>query len=170
MIIYKAQVEKAQVQNEMKKLDSQIDVLKRSGLEKEAKMMLPHYNSLVTKAAELSNTAEKQRRKTSLALLACFVCADLATNAAEQFSDVCDEVCFGGTKADNDFVRLMKFNAETSAKRWNELVCIFDKGVENFNLSSFYVDFSEEIVNKLLPMLNDEVSKVMETKKGQRWL
>ena len=64
----------------------------------------------------------------------------------------------------------MKFHAETSANRWNELVQIFDDGVGSEIISTFYADFSEAITDKLLPLLNEEVQNVMDTKQGRKWL
>lgn len=168
-IIYKALVEMSRCEAERIRLGEHIDVLKRSGLDKEAKRLLPRYNDIVSKIKQLGIDAEQQRRKTSHALLVCFVMADLATLAADQFADVCKRECVGLTKADNDFVNMMRFHAETSAKRWNELVCILDEG-GNERLSYYFADFSEQITDKLLPMLNDAVAEVMQTAKGQKML
>lgn len=168
-IIYNALVEMAKCEAERIRLCEHIDVLKRSGLDKEAKRLLPKYNDLVQKIKQLGNDAEEQRRKTSHALLVCFVMADLATLAADQFADVCKRECVGLTQADNEFVKMMRFNAETSAKRWNELVCILDEAGDE-RLSFYYADFSEQITDKLLPMLNDAVSEVMNTVKGRKML
>lgn len=55
------------------------------------------------------------------------------------------------------------------AKRWNELVCILDEAGDE-RLSFYYADFSEQITDKLLPMLNDAVSEVMNTVKGRKML
>lgn len=171
MIVFNGMVEQAKLRAEMKKLSECMEVFKRSGLDKEYRRLLCKYNDLVSKDRELDGVVYQQRRKSALALLVCFVCADLATLAADQFGEVCKEVSYGESKADNDFIKLMKSHAETSAKRWNELVCIFDDGVQNDNLGTFYAEFSEEITDKVLPLLNDEVRNVMEnTEKGRRWL
>lgn len=170
MMVFKAAVEQAKVRAEMKKLGDQMEVLKRSGLDKEYKRLLPQYNSLVVRAKELDEEIEQQRRKSAQALLVCFVAADLATLAADQFGQVCEEVNQGLSKNDNEFVRMMKFHAETSAKRWNKVVQIFDEGVQKDNISMFYATFSETITDKILPMLNESVKAVMETEEGKKWL
>lgn len=169
-IIYKALVEQAKLHQEQKLLNEHIDVLRRSGLDKEAKRLLPKYNEIVAKIKALDGDAVEQRRRTAHALLVCFVVADLATVAADQFESVVKQECLGLTQADNEFVKLMRFHAETSAKRWNELVVIFDEGAQNERLSTYYADFSEEITDKVLPIVNDAVSDVMNTEKGRKWL
>lgn len=170
MMIYKGQVEQKLVQEQKRALGERMDVLKRAGLDKEARRLLNDYNQLVMRDKELDRVIEEQRRKCSRALLVCFVVADLATLAADQFGDICKEVNYGGSQADNDFIKLMKFHAETSANRWNELVQIFDEGVGSEIISTFYADFSEAITDKLLPLLNEEVQNVMDTKQGRKWL
>ncbi|MSS16835.1 hypothetical protein [Sodaliphilus pleomorphus] len=170
MMLYKGQVEQEKVQAHRRALGERMEVLKRAGLDKEARRLLNEYNQLVTRDKELDGIIEEQRRRCSRALLVCFVVADLATLAADQFGDVCKEVNCGMNSADNEFVRLMKFNADTSAKRWNELVQIFDKGVRSEIIGTFYADFSEAITDKLLPLLNEEVQNVMDTKQGRKWL
>lgn len=171
MIVFKGMVEQAKIHREMKTLGEHIDLLKRCGLDKEAKKLLPKYNEMVAQIKALDDVVKEQQRKSAQALLVCFVCADLATIAADVFADVCDEVNCGMNKADNDFVRLMKFNAETSAKRWNEVVQLFDEGADNMKLSMFYADFSEAITDKVLPIVQDAVWDVMtNTEQGRKWL
>lgn len=170
MVIFKGMVEQERLRKELEQLNGQIDLFKRCGLEPEAKKLLPRYNEIVRRIKDLDEVIYRQRRKSSHALLVCFVVADLATLAADQFGDVCKEVNCGMNSADNEFVRLMKFNADTSAKRWNELVQIFDKGVRSEIIGTFYADFSEAITDKLLPLLNEEVQNVMDTKQGRKWL
>ena len=171
MIVFKAAVEQAKVRGEMKKLGNQMDVFKRSGLDKEYRRLLKQYNSLVARVRELDFEIEEQRRKSALALIVCFVTSDLATLAADQFGEVCDEVNYGLSQNDNEFVKMMKHTAETSAKEWNKIVQIFDKGVQKDNISMFYATFSEHITDNILPMLNDRVKDVMEnTEEGKKWL
>lgn len=170
MIVFKAAVEQAQVRVEKKKLSNQMDVFKRSGLDKEYRMLLRQYNSLVARVRELDFEIEEQRRKSALALIVCFVTADLATLAAEQFGEVCEEVNCGLSKNDNEFVKMMKNAAETSAQRFNKVVQIFDEGVQRDNVSMFYSEFSDMITDKILPLLNDSVKAVMDTEKGKKWL
>ena len=171
MIVYKSMVEQAQVQSSIQRLDEQMNVLKRSGLDKEAKKLLGKYNELVWRLKELDEERNEQRRKTAHALLVCFVCADLAGIAADQFNDVCKETCFGGTKSDNDFVKLMKDNADKAIKMWEDVVKIFDEGVNDFTLGTFYAEFSEDITDKVLPLINNGVLDVMKnTEKGKKWL
>lgn len=171
MIVFKAAVEQAQVRVEMKKLSNQMDVFKRSGLDKEYRMLLRQYNSLVARVRELDFEIEEQRRKSALALIVCFVTADLATLAADQFGEVCEEVNCGLSKNDNEFVKMMKHAAETSAQRFNKVVQIFDEGVQKDAISMFYAMFSEQITDNILPMLNDRVRDVMEnTEEGKKWL
>lgn len=171
MIIFKGMVEQERLRKELEKLNGQIDLFKRCGLEPEAKKLLPRYNEIVGRIKALDEVIYRQRRKSSHALLVCFVAADLATLAADQFADVCKEVNYGMNSADNEFVRLMKFNAESSAERWNEVVRLIDEGGQDINLSNFYADFSEEITDRVLPLINDSVRDVMEnTKKGRNWL
>lgn len=169
-MLFKAEVERAKVQAEMKKLHDVREVLKRSGLDKEAKRLQPKYNSLVMQVKELTEQIEEDRRRSAQALLVCFVVADLATIAAEQFGEICEEVNQGYSVNDNEFVKMMKYHAEVSAKRWNKVVQIFDEGVQRDNVSMFYADFSEEITDKILPLLNDSVKAVMDTEKGKKWL
>lgn len=169
-MLFKAEVERAKVQAEMKRLHEQMEVLKRSGLDKEAKRLLPKYNSLVMQVKELGEQIEADRRRSAQALLVCFVAADLATLAADQFGKVCDEVNQGSSPNDNEFVKMMKYHAEVSAERWNKVVQVFDEGVQKDNVSMFYAEFSEQITDKILPMLNDSVKAVMETEKGKKWL
>lgn len=168
-IIYKGIVEQALLHNKQKMLNTQIDVFRRSGLDDAAKRLLPEYNKIVSEIKRLDSVVEQQRRNTSHALLVCFVIADLATLAADQFADVCKQECAGLTSADNEFIKLMRFHAETSAKRWNELVCILDEG-GNERLSMFYADFSEQITDKVLPAVNAAVREVMNTDKGRKML
>ena len=171
MIVFKAAVEQTKARVELKRLGDQMEVLKRSGLDKEAKRLLKQYNSLVVRIGELDKEIEEQRRKSALALIVCFVASDLATLAADQFGEVCDEVNYGLSKNDNEFVKMMKHTAETSATHWNKLVQIFDEGVQKDNISMFYAQFSEQITDNILPMLNERVKDVMEnTEEGRKWL
>lgn len=167
---FKAEIDRASVQAEMRRLHNQMDVLKRSGLDKEYKRLLPQYNSLVMQVKELDEKIEEDRRRSAHALLVCFVTADLATLAADQFGKVCDEVNQGSSPNDNEFVKMMKYHAEVSAKRWNKVVQVFDEGVQRDNVSMFYAEFSEQITDKILPLLNDSVKAVMDTEKGKKWL
>jgi hypothetical protein len=169
-MMFKSQIEQTKVRAEMVRLGNQMDVLKRSGLDKEAKRLLPKYNSLVMQVKELGEQIETDRRRSAQALLVCFVVADLATLAAEQFGKVCDEVNQGSSPNDNEFVKMMKYHAEVSAERWNKVVQVFDEGVQRDNVSMFYSEFSEQITDKILPMLNDSVKAVMDTEKGKKWL
>ena len=168
-IIYKGLVEQNRLYEEQKKLNTQIDVFRRSGLDDAAKRLLPEYNKIVSEIKRLDSVVEHQRRNTSHALLVCFVIADLATLAADQFADVCKRECVGLTSADDEFVKMMRFHAETSAKRWNELVCILDEG-GNERLSYYFADFSEQITDTLLPAVNAAVREVMNTGKGRKML
>ena len=88
MMIYKGQVEQKLVQEQKRALGERMDVLKRAGLDKEARRLLNDYNQLVMRDKELDRVIEEQRRKCSRALLVCFVVADLATLAADQFGDM----------------------------------------------------------------------------------
>lgn len=169
-MLFKAEVARSKVQDEMRRLHERMEVLKRSGLEKEAKRLLKQYNSLVIQVKELGEQIEADRRRSAHALLVCFVVADLATIAADQFGAVCEEVNQGYSVNDNEFVKMMKYHAEVSAQRWNKVVQIFDEGVQRDNVSMFYAEFSEKITDSILPMLNERVKEVMDTKEGKKWL
>lgn len=171
MIVFRAMVEQAKLHEQMKKVREDMDVLKRCGLDKEAKALLPKYNGMVERMRRLEDETHEQQRKSAQALLVCFVAADLATLAADRFAEVCREVNFGMNDADNSFVRLMKSQAEESAKKWNKIVQIFDEGAADIRLSQFYSDFSEAITDKVLPMMQDAVLDVMtNTEQGRKWL
>lgn len=158
------------IHKEMQKLNEQMEVLKKCGLEKEAKKILPKYNELVERFQSLKEVAREQRRKSAQALIVCLIAADLATLAADQFGEIVEEVNCGMTKADNDFVKLIKKNAEDSAKHWNDVVVLLDEA-GNIPLSQFYSDFSEQITDELLPNLNEKVWDIMtNTTKGRNWL
>lgn len=167
MYLLKGMAEMAAIQIEKEKLTKNIDIFKRSGLDKEARTLLAQYNKLIVEMGVIASAVEQRRRQSTHALLACFIAADLATLAADQFSEVVDEVSERKVKNDDEFVRLMKTTADECATKWNEIVKIFDEGVESFNMSMYYSDFSERITDKLLPMLNDSVWDVMNTKKGK---
>lgn len=168
MIIFKAEVEAMKQRALQKKINDQMDVLRRSGLDKEAKRLLPQYNATVERLAELDKEREAQRRVSSCALLVCLICADLATVAADQFGEVIDEVNVGMKKEDNEFIRLMKFNAEKCALEWNRIVQLIDEGAHDIKASTYYAEFAEDITNELLPYLTKRVAEMMKTKEGQK--
>lgn len=170
MIIFKAMVEQAKLHIEKQKIAKQMATLKRCGLEKEAKALLAGYNGIVADIKALDEKVREQQMESAAALLCCFVAADLATTTADMFADVCEKVNYGANKADNEFVKLMKMNAETSTTRWNEVVKIFDEGANDFNMSMFYASFSDKIVDTIVPKIKEMVWEAMtETKEGKKY-
>ena len=142
------------------------DVLKRSGLEREAKKkILPEIANLNKKKLELIEEIDINRRKATKQLLKCLCSADLATVCADEFAEIYEQISYGTIKKEDNSASKM---LNDIAKQFNDFVCIIDKG-GNDAVSYYYADMAEECISEANKAIDSVVEKWMKTKKGEQY-
>ena len=76
------------LQQKIKLAKEQYDVLKKCGLDREAKAMLPKMRELEAQKLRLVEEIDRNRLSGAKALLMCFCAADVCTVCADYFADV----------------------------------------------------------------------------------
>ena len=76
------------LQQKIKRAKEQYDVLKKCGLDREAKAILPKIQELEAQKLRLMEEIDRNRLIGAKALLMCFCAADVCTVCADDFADV----------------------------------------------------------------------------------
>ena len=98
----------AGLQKRIKLAKEQHDVLKKCGLEREAKALLPKIQELEAQKLRLVEEIDRNRIVGAKALLMCFCAADVCTVCADDFADVEHRISYGRIGKDNDFSAMMR--------------------------------------------------------------
>ena len=91
------------LQQKIKLAKEQYDVLKKCGLDREAKAILPKIQELEAQKLRLVEEIDRNRLIGAKALLMCFCAADVCTVCADDFADVEPRISYGRIGKDNAF-------------------------------------------------------------------
>lgn len=164
---FKAVYEGALIADEKKRLEAQRDVLQRAGLEQEAKKIQKKINECVIKFKQAKEKAKQQRLVLVREMLLCFAGADIATECADKVSYAFDDVTYGQEKEDgNAFAKLFRLQA----KELNKCVQLVDGQCGDDRVSYLYADMSEEINEKIIPIMYEIIDRYMNSEKGKKIL
>ena len=154
--------------NERTKLELQRDVLRKSGLEKEAKSIQKVINKLNIDIHNCEKEAEQQRLELVKLMFFCFAAGDIATTASDMMADGFNRLTYGRTKDSGvNFVDVFK----NQANEWNKCVQLVDSGQDDdIGLSMFYADMADEIVEAVIPVVNRIIDKYINSKEGHKFL
>lgn len=131
----------------------QHDVLKKCGLDREAKVLLPKIQELEAQKLRLVEEIDRNRIIGAKALLMCFCAADVE-----------HRISYGRIGKDNDFSAMMR----GLASDFNKAVCMIDTcGSEP--LSYYYADMAEELVKRVKAVMSETIEEFMNTEKGRQY-
>lgn len=150
---------------DIQRLRAQRDVLKTSGLDKEAKRVQQLINDKEIERRRLEDRLNDERRIMCAQICIAFAACDIATTAADDFDEVMRK--YGTSRADavNSFSQAIREQASS----FNKIVQVIDEA-EHTALSLFYADMAEEITEAALAVAREIVAKYMNTEKGRRYL
>lgn len=155
----------AGLQHRIKLAKEQYDVLKKCGLEREAKAsVLPKIQELEAQKLRLVEEIDKNRIIGAKALLMCFCAADVCTVCADDFADVEHKISYGRIGKDNDLSAMMR----GLASDFNRAVCIIDTGGSE-PLSYYYADMAEVLVKRVKAVMSETIEEFMNTEKGRQY-
>lgn len=149
---------------QIKLAKEQYDVLKKCGLDREAKALLPKMRELEAQKLRLVEEIDKNRIIGAKALLMCFCAADVCTVCADDFADIEHKISYGMIGKDNDFSAMMR----GLASDFNRAVCMIDTGGSE-PLSYYYADMAEELVQRVKTVMSETIEEFMNTEKGRQY-
>lgn len=155
----------AELQGRIDAAKEQYEVLKKCGLEREAKAsVLPKLQRLEAEKLQLMNKIDEERREGAKALLMCFCSADFACESAYGFADTLNRISYGmygkGNSFSDDICKV--------AKSFNRLVCVIDSE-RNDALSTFYADMAEECTAAASEAVSRVIDRYMDTDQGRKY-
>lgn len=163
----KAVAEGALIADEKKRLEKIRETFKDCGLDKEAYNIQKEINKCVDKQAKTMKKAKQQRLVLVRAMLLCFAGADIATECADKVAYAFDDVTYGQEKEDgNAFAKLFQLQA----KELNKCVQLVDGQCGDERVSYLYADMSEEINEKIIPIMYEIIDRYMNSEKGKKIL
>ena len=154
----------AGLQQKIKLAKEQYDVLKKCGLDREAKELLPKIQELEAQKLRLVEEIDRNRLIGAKALLMCFCAADVCTVCADDFADVEHKISYGRIGKDNDFSAMMR----GLASDFNKAVCMIDAGGSE-PLSYYYADMADELVKRVKAVMEQTITEYMNTEKGRQY-
>lgn len=154
----------AGLQQKIKLAKEQHDVLKKCGLDREAKALLPKIQELESQKLRLIEEIDRNRLIGAKALLMCFCAADVCTVCADDFADVEHRISYGRIGKDNDFSAMMR----GLASDFNKAVCMIDTGGSE-PLSYYYADMADELVKRVKAVMEQTITEYMNTEKGRQY-
>ena len=154
-----------ELQGRIEAAKEQYEVLKRCGLEREAKAhVLPRLRDLETQKLYMINEIDEERREGAKALLMCFCSADFACESAYGFAETLNRISYGLYGKKNSF----SDDICKVAKNFNQLVCVIDSE-HNDALSTFYADMAEECTAAAREAVSRVIDKYMDTDQGRKY-
>ena len=162
---FKALLEGARLMQERTKLEGMRDQLSRCGLDREAKRLQEQITGLTLRISEQERIAQADRRELARQMLIGFAAGDVATVAADGISAVFEAKCFGrDNQLGQDLATGLRYHAES----WNAFVRQIDgDGETPMNLQAYYADMADAIVEAVMPVIECEIDKWMNTPKGK---
>lgn len=163
----KAVIEGALIADEKKRLEKIRETFINCGLDKEAYNIQQEINKCVDEQKNAMEKAKEQRLILVRAMLLCFAGADLATVCADKVAYAFDDVAYGNEKEDgNAFAKLFRIQAN----ELNKCVQLVDGQCGDERVSYLYADMSEEINDKVIPIMYEIIDKYMGSEKGKKIL
>ena len=152
------------LQQKIKLAKEQYDVLKKCGLDREAKAILPKIQELEAQKLRLVEEIDRNRLIGAKALLMCFCAAGVVTGFADDFADGDHRISYGRIGKDNDFAAMMR----GLASDFNKAVCMIVTGGSE-PLSYYYADMAEELVKRVKAVMEQTITEYMNTEKGRQY-
>lgn len=155
----------AELQGRIESVKEQYDVLKKCGLEKEAKAkVLPKIHELEKKKLQLMEEINKDRLSGAKTLLMCLCSADLACECADDFADNLNKISYGLYGKNNSF----SDDLRKIAMNFNKMVCVIDNE-QNLAMSEYYLDMADECIAAAKQAVSQVIEKFMKTKNGEKY-
>lgn len=152
------------IEEQLKNIRSQMDVLKRCGLEKEAEAhLLPKLNDWIKKREKYLKGLNEDRRAGAFALIMCLTAANLCTILCDKFNGVIHYISMGTESG-----TALSQQLDEQAEAFNKLVRLIEDACD-YRMEAYYAKMIDDAEEAAEDAMRAVIRKYMDTDSGVRY-